>query len=97
MHVNRRDQAEGLSRKLLEYIRGLSEFREVLHCGRTFEVSPFEIYAVCPVCSMRIKVRATSAETEIEDVFDAVFAWLDRPGRVALMEQRQKQIREDED
>jgi hypothetical protein len=65
--------------RLVEAIRSLPPTREVEHCGGKFAVSSFDIYAECPRCKQRIKVRAFSAGEEIEDVFDAVFEWMTRP------------------
>jgi hypothetical protein len=47
--------------------------REVTHCGISFSVSPFDFYAECPRCHVRIKVRSLAVVPDLEDVFDAVF------------------------
>ncbi len=65
--------------ELIEAIHALPARREVEHCGSTFAVSPFDIYALCPRCGTRLKVRSFAAVTEIEDVFDAVFEWMMTP------------------
>src|SRR2546422_711621 len=74
---------------------------EVLSCfrpgGTRFAVSPFDIYAVCPRCGTRLKVRALSAVTEIEDVFDAVFEWMNSPAGREAAARRQREIAEDSD
>jgi len=57
----------------IDTIRTFPTSREVSHCGETFSVSPFDIYAPCPVCGKRIKVRSFSAHLETEDLFDAFF------------------------
>lgn len=44
-----------------------------------------------------MKVRSFSGVTEIEDIFDAVFKWMGRPGASKLVEERQKIIREDDE
>jgi hypothetical protein len=82
---------------LLEAIAALPLQREVSHCGTTFTISPFELYATCPQCGKRIKVRAFSAGSEIEDVFDAVFAWMLQPGGRELACRRQQVIAADKE
>ena len=44
--------------------------------GETVRVGPFDLYATCPACGQRVKVRAFSASPDVEDVFDAVFGWI---------------------
>lgn len=65
------------------------------HCGKQFEVSPFDIYAVCPTCKTEFKVRSFAAVTEIENVFDAVFEWLLTPEAQAACRRRQEEIKAD--
>lgn len=72
-------QASGIPEGLLEAIRTFPLEREVEHCGVRLSVPPFDLYAECPQCGTRIKVRAFSGLEEIEDVFDAVFEWMNRP------------------
>jgi hypothetical protein len=83
--------------KLLEELRGMVPFREVDHCGRIFEASPFDIYAACPSCGVRIKLRGFAAITELEDVFDAVFAWMELNQADEIVKKRRQEIREDMD
>jgi len=83
--------------ELIDAIKAFPHQREVRHCGATFMVSPFDIYATCPHCGQRIKVRSFAAATEIEDVFDAVFAWMLRGDGAELARQRQVAIRDDLD
>jgi hypothetical protein len=83
--------------KLLELIRALSPSREVEHCGAIFEVSAFDIYGTCPECQKRIKVRSFSDGVELEDVFDAVFEWMERTEADEIVERRRQEIREDLD
>ena len=85
------------TQELAEAIESLPLLREVHHCGESFSVSPFAIYAECPVCHSRIKVRTFSAATELEDVFDAVFTWMNQPGAQELVQQRQQTIAADSD
>src|SRR5947207_3183708 len=87
-----------VSEELLEAIRTFPVQREVEHCGDRFTAGPFDFYVDCPRCGVRIKVRSFSAGGEIEDVFDAVFEWMNRP--MALDEARRRQMalkEEDED
>jgi hypothetical protein len=96
MNLNR-EQAVDVPAGLLEEIRSFPVKREVEHCGRTFSVSPFDFYAECPQCHARIKTRSFSGVTEIEDVFDAVFEWMTRPGTEEIARRRQQVMKEDED
>lgn len=82
---------------LIEAIESFPLHREIAHCGATFRVSPFDIYASCPRCGHRIKVRSFSAGSELEDVFDAVFAWMSQPGAEELVRYRQRVIQQDQD
>jgi hypothetical protein len=82
---------------LIEGIKSAPLQREVEHCGHTFAVSPFDIYAVCPSCGTRLKVRACSGVTEIEEVFDAVFEWMNQQGAEELVRRRQREIAADND
>lgn len=82
--------------ELLDRIASFPTRREVTHCGTTFTASPFDIYATCPTCGTRIKVRAFSGNAEVEDVFDAVFAWMNRPEARAIAEHRRKAVEDDE-
>ncbi len=86
-----------LSHALLEAIRSFPTYREVEHCGARFTVSPFDIYAVCPRCGTRIKMRSFAGDTEFEDVFDAVFEWMSTPAGREAAERRLRQIAEDPD
>lgn len=82
---------------LIGKIKAFPLKREVEHCGQVFAVSPFEFYAQCPRCGARIKVRACSGVTEIEEVFDAVFQWMSHPGASELVRRRQRVMQEDKD
>src|SRR5436189_235570 len=82
---------------LIEELRSFPLRREIDHCGQAFAVSPLDFYATCPQCGTRIKVRSCSGVTEIEDVFDAVFEWMRRPGAQELVRRRQEVMAEDED
>jgi hypothetical protein len=86
-----------LSVELVQAIRAFPVQREAQHCGVAFAVDPFAFYADCPACRARIKVRSFSGCTEIEDVFDAVFEWMSRPGAKEAAQRRQKVLEEDRD
>ncbi len=81
---------------LLEAIRSLPPQRVVEHCGSRVPISPFDLYADCPHCATRVKVRSFSAGAEVEDVFDAVFEWMNQPGAQDLARRRQEMLREDD-
>ena len=82
---------------IIDTIRSFPLEREVEHCGSKFVVSPFDIYATCPRCSTRLKVRSFSAVPEVEDVFDALFEWMLQPGAGQLAKHRQQAIESDRD
>lgn len=82
---------------LLDAIAAQPVARAVAHCGKTFAVSPFDIYATCPLCKARIKVRSFGAVAELEDVFDAVFAWMNQPGAAEAAQKRRVEIAQDTD
>src|SRR2546430_129183 len=86
-----------VSSSLIDAIRSFPLEREVEHCGSKFVVSAFDIYATCPRCGNRIKLRSFSAVPELEDVFDAVFEWLLQPGARELAKRRQQAIEADQD
>jgi len=83
--------------KLIEGIKAFPLQREVEHCGGVFTTSPFDIYAECPHCGTRIKVRAFSGVTEMEEVFDAVFEWMNQAGAEEFVKRRREEIAEDPD
>ena len=80
---------------LIEQIKRFQGSRSVEHCGNTFRVPSFEFNVRCPLCDVEIKVRAFSAVTEIEDVFDAVFEWLLDPTNKEVAEKRMLEIKND--
>jgi hypothetical protein len=82
--------------ELIEAIESFPLSREVEHCGIKFFVSPFEIYAQCPECHIEIKLRSFAAHYEIEDVFDAVFRWMNRPEALEVARPRQQALAEAE-
>ena len=83
--------------ELLDAIQSLPAARTVSHCGSEFTVPPLDIYATCPHCGTRIKVRSFTGVGEVEDVFDAVLAWMLRPGGEDIARRRQAVIATDED
>jgi hypothetical protein len=86
-----------LSHELVEAIAAFPVQREVHHCGTMFRVSPFDIYATCPVCKSQIKLRSFAAVTELEDVFDAVMAWMLQPSAAEAIRRRTAEIAADVD
>jgi hypothetical protein len=74
---------------LLQAIRAFPVRRAIDHCGARIAVDPFEFYADCPNCGSRIKVRSFAATPEIEDVFDAVFDWMNQEGASEVAKHRQ--------
>lgn len=96
MELKRNTEVE-IPPDLLEAIESVPLHREVRHCGETFQVSPFDIYADCPRCGIRIKVRSFTSGVEIEDVFDAVFAWMIQSGAEEIVRRRQQVLGQDPD
>jgi hypothetical protein len=86
-----------VSPELLDAISQLPVSREMQHCGQSFTVSPFDLYATCPNCRSRVKLRSFAAVPELEDVFDAVFAWMNQPGAAEVAEKRRQEIAADEE
>jgi hypothetical protein len=86
-----------VTEELLEGIRSFPLKREVEHCRQRFVVSPFDIYATCPKCGSQLKIRSFSGGTEVEDVFDAVFEWMNQPRTAELARKRQELIEKDKD
>jgi hypothetical protein len=84
--------AEDISSQLIEMIQAFPSEREVEHCGARFRVSPFDFYFVCPHCQQRIKLRGFSGTTEIEDIFDAVFEWMNRPETQPHVQRRRQEL-----
>ncbi|REJ90507.1 MAG: hypothetical protein DWQ34_17150 [Planctomycetota bacterium] len=82
---------------LIDAVRNFPTHRSVAHCGETFTVGPFEHYATCPQCGERLKLRSFSANYEIEDVFDAVFEWMNDPQAQVIAEARRRVIQVDDD
>jgi hypothetical protein len=96
MELKRTQEIE-IPPNLIESIESFPLHREIAHCGETFQVSPFDIYADCPRCGGRIKVRSFAAISELEDIFDAVFEWMSQPGAAELVRRRQQVIQQDAD
>jgi hypothetical protein len=96
MELKNRDTIE-IPNGLLDAIRSFPLEREVEHCGVMITVPSFDLYAECPQCGTRIKVRAFSGTEEIEDVFDAVFEWMNRPMAQEVITRRLQALAEDGD
>ncbi|HEX4610157.1 MAG TPA: hypothetical protein VH092_18335 [Urbifossiella sp.] len=86
-----------VSPALLEAITSFPIRRTVRHCGAEFTTGPLDLYATCPVCGVRVKVRGFTGAPEIEDVFDAVLGWMLRPGAEAAARERLAGIAADPD
>ena len=81
---------------LLQAIRAFPVRRAIEHCGARIAVDPFEVYATCPQCGTRIKLRSYAATPEIEDVFDAVFEWMNQEGAREVAEHRRVALASEE-
>ena len=86
---------DGPDRSLIDAIQQFPLAKTYVHCGSDQNASPFDVYGVCNRCGARIKLRAMTAVTEIEDVFDAVFEWMMKPGAMVLVQRRQSEIASD--
>src|SRR5438067_1533985 len=82
---------------LIDAIRTFPHQREVEHCGHRWTVSPFDLYTTCPHCGTRFKLRSFSGVPEMQDVFDAVFEWMNQPEADALAKRRREEIAADGD
>lgn len=80
---------------LTDAIRSFPAEREVEHCGVRFRVSALEMYADCPECGTRVKLRGFSSRDEIEDVIDAVLEWMLDPVAKQAAASRQELIAND--
>ena len=80
---------------LTEAIRAFPVKKELTHCGSTFTMPPFDFYAESPRCHTQRMVRACSAMTEPEEVFDAVFEWLLQSGAEEIARCRQRVFKEE--
>jgi hypothetical protein len=86
-----------ISDNLIEAVRSFPTEKHVDHCGTEFTVSPVDLYATCPQCGTRIKLRAFSAHPELADLFDAFFEWLNQPSAETLSKGRRDELREEEE
>jgi hypothetical protein len=93
--VELKHQSLDISEDLLNSIRSFPAEREIEHCGVRIGISPFAFYAECPRCGTRIKVRSFAAGPEIEDVFEAVFEWMNRPDAQKVADQRRLDLASD--
>lgn len=97
MNATDHQAASDVSPELLDAIGSFPVSRDVEHCGTRFAISPFDLYALCPTCGTRIKVRAFGAIPEIEDLFDAFFEWMNRPGAASVAHNRMQMLAEQHD
>jgi hypothetical protein len=84
-----------ISQELIDAVESFPTTRETSHCGQTFAISPFDLYATCPACGTRYKLRAFSSHLEVEDLFDAFFKWMQQPKSASLVAARQQQLDDD--
>jgi hypothetical protein len=77
----------------LDAIATFPPYRDVSHCGTSFRVPSFDLYATCPECGTRIKVRGFSGVPEFEDVFDTVFAWMASGDAAEVAKKRIEEVR----
>ena len=81
-----------MSSDLIEAIRAFPLCRVIEHCGVRIVVDPFVFYMDCPHCGTRIKIRSFAAVVEIEDIFDAVFEWMNQDGALEVANRRQSAL-----
>lgn len=86
-----------VSGDLIEKIKSFPTKRKVEHCNSAFEVSPLDIYGICPKCNITIKLRSYAGSYELQDVFDTIFEWLLQPEAQEVFTKRQKEIIDDLD
>jgi|SRR3954453_993686 len=85
-----------ISSDLIEAIRTFPARQEIEHCGSRIMADPFNFYADCPHCGDRIKLRSFAATPEIEDVFDAVFEWMNQGEARDVANRRQAALADEE-
>ncbi len=81
---------------LIEAIRAFPARREIEHCGARIVADPFDFHVECPHCGTRIKVRSFAATSELEDVFDAVFEWMNHDESRDIANRRQAALAAEE-
>lgn len=83
---------------VLEDIESLPHYREYVcpRCGHDNEEYVLIIQANCEKCDLRVKLRGfASIGTEIEDVIDAVLAWIGQDDEFELAMVRKQVIDSD--
>ena len=96
MSTDTQHPATDVPADLIEAIQSFPSRREVEHCGQTFVAGALDMYADCPTCGTRLKLRSYSATTELEDVFDAVLEWMTDPAARQSAESRLRAIEDDQ-
>jgi hypothetical protein len=81
---------------LIDAIRAFPVQREIEHCGARITLDPFDFYTTCPHCGTRIKVRSFAAVPELEDVFDAVFEWMNLGAAHEVAKRRRAELSAEE-
>lgn len=94
--IDLHDEEVAVAPELIEAIRRFPVAREVAHCGSTFSTSPLAIYAACPHCGERLKLRSFGGVPEIEDVIDAVLEWMNDPAARASADARRAEFASDD-
>ncbi len=93
MHIDH--AAPAIPAGLIDALRALPAEREIEHCGARFRVAALDMYAACPECGARIKLRGFSGHDDVEDVVDAVLEWMLDPECRKVAEGRQAVIERD--
>jgi hypothetical protein len=79
--------------RIMEEIGALPRTKPFSCCGQTREVCTLDIYALCPVCQKKSKLRGFfPIGTEIQDVIDAVLKWMGTGKEFEMILQRKREI-----
>jgi ribosomal protein S27E len=83
---------------IIDEIKTLEHFNAVhcVDCGLETQYHSLQIYAACPECGRRQKLRSFGGiGTEIQDVFDAVLEWFVEEGTFENALKRYQGIKQD--
>lgn len=79
--------------RIMEEIEALPRTKPFSCCGQTTEVCTLDIYAQCPVCKKKSKLRGYGPiGTEIQDMIDAVLKWLGSGKEFEMVMRRKREI-----
>jgi transcription elongation factor Elf1 len=83
--------------EVIEHIDNLPHYREFTcrQCGHKQKVHSLVVQSHCEKCGASVKLRRYAASPEIEDVIDAVLAWLGRGEEFELAMERKRVIDSD--